>query len=91
MERITWSTAWRAARAPHVLGTAVRALAWTRRRRGLRGSVGEGENVLGLPAEFLIDMDGTVLAAHYGRTVDDHWSVDEILEHVAALRPAGRN
>ena len=91
VERITWATAWRAASPPHVVKTAIRALSWTRRRRGLRGSLGGGENVLGLPAEFLIAADGTVLAAHYGRTVDDHWSVDEILERAAALRPIGRS
>jgi peroxiredoxin len=90
VERITWGTAWRAASPPHVMATAIRSLRWTQRRRGLRGSVGEGENVLGLPAEFLIAADGTVLAAHYGRTVDDHWSVDEVVERVSALRPAGR-
>jgi peroxiredoxin len=78
VERITWDTAWRAL-APHTWVTAIRSLWWTQRRRGLSGAVGEGENVLGLPAEFLIASDGTVVAAHYGRSVDDHWSVDEIL------------
>jgi peroxiredoxin len=90
VERITWRTAWRAL-APHTWATAFRSLWWTQRRRGLSGAVGEGENVLGLPAEFLIASDGTVLAAHYGRSVDDHWSVDEILSLArsasVALRP----
>lgn len=35
---------------------------------------------LGLPADFLIAPDGRVLACKYGRHVDDHWSVDELLE-----------
>lgn len=35
---------------------------------------------LGLPAEFLIDPDGTVAAAHYGRHADDQWSVDQLLD-----------
>jgi hypothetical protein len=33
----------------------------------------------GLPAEMLIDSGGRVLAVHYGRYVDDHWSVDDVL------------
>lgn len=39
---------------------------------------------LGLPADFLIAPDGTVLAAKYGRHADDQWSVDEVLSHAAA-------
>jgi peroxiredoxin len=35
---------------------------------------------LGLPADFLIDPDGTVVAAHYGRHADDQWSVDQLLD-----------
>jgi len=38
---------------------------------------------LGLPADFLIAPDGTVLAAKYGRHADDQWSVDEVLAHAA--------
>ncbi len=34
---------------------------------------------LGLPADFLIGPDGTVLASKHGRHADDHWSVDEVL------------
>ena len=34
---------------------------------------------LGLPADFLIAPDGTVLAAKYGTHADDQWSVDELL------------
>ena len=34
---------------------------------------------LGLPADFLIATDGTVVAAHYGSHADDQWSVDEML------------
>ncbi|MHA7987658.1 peroxiredoxin-like family protein [Rathayibacter sp. CAU 1779] len=90
VERITVGTAWRGLN-PRVWATAIRSLWWTQRRRGLKGSVGEGENVLGLPAEFLIAPDGMVLAAHYGLTPDDHWSVDEVLSHAASARrgPAG--
>lgn len=50
--------------------------------RGLRagGKIGvKGESVLGLPADFLIEPDGLVRAAKYGRHANDHWSVDELL------------
>jgi hypothetical protein len=33
----------------------------------------------GLPADFLIAPDGTIVARKYGRHVFDQWSVDEIL------------
>jgi peroxiredoxin len=33
----------------------------------------------GLPADFLIDPSGLVLASHYGQHADDQWSVDEVL------------
>ena len=33
----------------------------------------------GLPADFLIAPDGTIVARRYGRHVFDQWSVDEIL------------
>src|ERR1700735_4422763 len=45
----------------------------------LRGAAGKGEEKLGLPAEFLIGADGRILAAKYGKIVDDHWSVDGVL------------
>ena len=37
------------------------------------------ESYFGLPADFLIDKDGTVLACNYGKHADDHWSVDEVI------------
>jgi peroxiredoxin len=40
---------------------------------------GDGSTYLGLPADFLIDPDGTVVAVHYGRHADDQWSVDQLL------------
>lgn len=39
-----------------------------------------GESALGLPAEFLIDADGLILAAKYGTHAYDQWSVEELLE-----------
>jgi peroxiredoxin len=41
---------------------------------------GDGSTHLGLPADFLIDPDGTVVALHDGRHADHQWSVDELLE-----------
>jgi hypothetical protein len=52
--------------------------------RGLRngGSPGprHGETVLGLPADFLIDPAGRVIALLYGRHANDQWSVDELIQ-----------
>jgi hypothetical protein len=52
--------------------------------RGLRngGSPGprHGETVLGLPADFLIDPAGRVVALRYSRHANDQWSVDELIE-----------
>lgn len=39
----------------------------------------------GLPADFLIANDGTVLACKYGTHVYDQWSVDELLEFVGEI------
>ncbi len=44
-----------------------------------RGAMGLREAHLGMPADFLIGPDGTVLACKYGTHADDQWSVDEIL------------
>lgn len=41
--------------------------------------------VLGLPADFLIEPDGRIRAAHYGRHADDNWDAGTILDL------AGRN
>jgi peroxiredoxin len=68
-----------------------------RRAPSLRGAAGWGEEHLGLPADFLIGPGGQVLAAKYGKYVDDHWSVDELLDlaknarHIAgaSLAPTG--
>jgi len=34
---------------------------------------------LGLPADFLINAEGKIVASHYGRHAYDQWSVDELL------------
>ena len=40
----------------------------------------DGTTHLGLPADFLIDPDGTLVAAHQGSHADDQWSVDDLLK-----------
>ena len=51
--------------------------------RGYRTVQGAGrrkdEERMGLPSDFLIDRHGGILAVNYGKTVDDHWSVDRLL------------
>jgi peroxiredoxin len=66
-----------AALSPHSWRAAGRALM---RAPSLRGAAGRGEEHLGLPADFLIGPDGRVLAARYGKYVDDQWSVDALLD-----------
>ena len=44
------------------------------------GFPARGESALGLPAEFLIDHDGRILASKYGNHAYDQWSVEELLE-----------
>jgi hypothetical protein len=43
----------------------------------------------GLPGDFLIAPDGTVLAAKYGVHADDQWSVDELLDLAHPAAPTG--
>ncbi|MDH2901981.1 MAG: hypothetical protein PXY39_13515 [archaeon] len=45
----------------------------------LKGTRGKEEEPMGLPSDFLIDTDGRILAVNYGKRVDDHWSVDRVL------------
>jgi peroxiredoxin len=77
VEKMAPTAAVIAALSPRSWRAAGRAL-W--RAPSLRGATGKGEEHLGLPADFLIGPDGRVLAAKYGRYVDDHWTVDELLE-----------
>lgn len=62
--------------SPRSWWTAVGALL---RAPSLHGAVGQGEEHLGLPADFLIARDGTLRSLKYGRRVNDHWSVDDLL------------
>ncbi|MBV1860362.1 MAG: AhpC/TSA family protein [Nannocystaceae bacterium] len=51
-----------------IQGVATSARPWT-------GS----SDPLGLPADFLIDPAGTIVALKYGVHADDHWEVDEVI------------
>ena len=65
--------------------TAFKLRSWRAAAQGLanapslRGIGSKGTSYLGLPADFLIGTDGTILAAKYGKYTDDHWPVDELL------------
>lgn len=67
---------WRAIMTPKVLASVAKGFA----QQSGKGTLGTAtESHLGLPADFLIDTDGTVLAAKYGEHGADQWSVDELL------------
>ena len=52
------------------------------RREAAQGNKAERVHggVMGLPADFLIEPNGTLLAAHYGRHADDSLTVDDLLQ-----------
>src|SRR5919112_6875957 len=91
VEKMSSLAALIAALTPRSWLAAGRAL---RRAPSLRGAAGKGEEHLGLPADFLIGPGGRVLATKYGTYVDDHWSVDELLDlaknarHIAGAGPS---
>lgn len=42
------------------------------------------ESMFGMPADFLVNPEGVIVAAHYGRHADDQWSVEELLQKRSA-------
>lgn len=56
---------------------------------GFWGGAVDGD-VARMPADFLIGADGIVRAAHYGRDIGDHLSIDEVLRVVEPITPALR-
>ncbi|MGH3320300.1 MAG: peroxiredoxin-like family protein [Streptosporangiaceae bacterium] len=76
--------AWTAPLKPYAWSVAMRE----RRAPGGKWFSIRGDSMLGLPANFLIGVDGRVLAAKYGRHANDQWSVDELL-HLARTPRAG--
>lgn len=77
-------TGLRAIADPRAWWSIIRGGAATLRHREDPDRVGVGSSAgtthLRLPVDFLIDPDGTVVAAHYGRHADDQWSVDQLLD-----------
>lgn len=79
------------------VGTSARSLldprVWPTMARAALGAIRHPPSLrieggrLGLPADFLIAPDGTVVASKRGVHASDQWSVDEIL--TAAAEPAG--
>ena len=67
---------WRAILTPKVLASVGSGFV-QQRGKGTLGTLTESH--LGMPADFLIDTDGTVLGAKYGEHGADQWSVDELL------------
>ena len=68
---------------PRTWPAIVRGSALTLRGRSRPPSTRPTGGRLGLPADFLIAPDGTVLAAKYGAHADDQWSVADVLSHAA--------
>jgi len=60
--------------------------AWPAAIKGLivqgPGFPSRGESALGLPADFLIDSTGMIIAVHYGKHASDQLGFDELLELV---------
>lgn len=69
-----------------VLGAEVRGLRAKLRHRTLGFNMRGG--ALGLPADFLIDPSGVVVAAKYGTNTYDQWTVDELLALAAEFHHA---
>lgn len=68
---------------PRVWTSPLKWQSWSVVLRTLRagGKLGSrGESMLGLPADFLIDPGGRVIAVKYGNHANDQWSVDELLD-----------
>ncbi|HEX3763270.1 MAG TPA: peroxiredoxin-like family protein [Kofleriaceae bacterium] len=74
---------------PRVWPTLVRAIARSTlailRGRERPPSLVQRAGRLGLPADFLIDSDGRIVACKYGDHASDQWSVDQVLAASAAM------
>jgi hypothetical protein len=66
---------------PRVWGAIIRGKTLIALGRYRAPSVKQEGGHLGLPADFLVDSQGAVIAAKYGKHADDQWSVDELLAH----------
>jgi AhpC/TSA family len=73
---------------PRAWGASIRGMALTIRGRFRAPTVHQDGGHLGLPADFLIDSNGRVIAEKRGTHAYDQWSVDELLAHARDGRPA---
>ncbi|MFI6575602.1 peroxiredoxin-like family protein [Nocardiopsis sp. NPDC050513] len=69
---------------PRVFTSPLRPRSWAVIRDGVRAGAPltgspDGDDILGLPADFLVGSEGRILARKYGTHADDQWSVDELL------------
>jgi peroxiredoxin len=64
---------------PRVWVTIISTALALARSPTLKGTRRKEEEPMGLPSDFLIDTDGKILGVNYGKRVDDHWSVDRVL------------
>jgi AhpC/TSA antioxidant enzyme len=71
----------RAVLDPRVWGAIIRGKTLIALGRYRAPAVKQEGGHLGLPADFLVDSQGAVIAAKYGKHADDKWSVDELLAH----------
>jgi peroxiredoxin len=79
----------RAVLHPSAWGAALRGSVLTVLGRFRAPTLHQDGGHLGLPADFLIDTGGRVIAEKKGTHAYDQWSVDELLAHARAGRPAG--
>lgn len=82
---------WKAVLDPRAWTAWLKPQAWRAGMREVRDPGGRwfsirGASMRGMPAEFLIEPSGRVLAAKYGAHANDQWSVDEMLRIAAAQR-----
>jgi peroxiredoxin len=73
---------------PRAWGAVIRGIALTTLGRFRAPAARQDGGRLGLPADFLIDTNGAVIAEKRGTHAYDQWSVDELLAHARAVRPA---
>jgi peroxiredoxin len=66
---------------PRAWAAIARGSAMTAVGRFRPPAIKQANGRLGLPADFLVDSGGAVIAAKQGVHADDQWSVDELLAH----------
>jgi peroxiredoxin len=64
---------------PHMFTGLARSMAKVVSGQGVLPPMAPEGGIIGLPADFLIGSDGTVLACKYGRHAYDQWTVDEVI------------